>query len=386
MKQKNRALRSVVVLGLCFMMLFSFVPMSYAKAALVQTEINPGNGIHYVIPDTTLDIHYDRAMLKGKGNIVIASSDGSQTQNIDVLSPAVTFLAGNTVAVIDPPVNLLKNKTYNVNVDLGAFVDQETQSIPSAAITEWSFDTNQVLVTFDTQGGLPVPPAVYVDCKTLIPEPVVVPVKAGFVFRGWYEDAACSNPWDFATEQVVPSIESPFAKTLYAKWLPESLCVLKLTVNKPKYGSAKGQGNYNAGDLVKITAIPKPGCRFVRWLEGRKLFSTDAVYTFEIKGSCTIKAEFVKIGTPVITQAKAAGQSSIYLKFKSVKGAKGYDIYRCQKKFGKYEKVGSTENLNYTDTGLKAGMKYYYKIKAYCIADKTTTYSSFSNRKTAVPK
>lgn len=380
--KKINFLKQLVASILCLAVFFSFVPISYAGTALVQTEINPGNGIHYVIPDTTLDIHYDRAMQIGKGNIVIAASDGSQTQSINVSSPSVTFLAGNTVAVIDPPDNLLKNKIYNVTVDLGAFVDQ-VQSIPSAAITDWHFDTNQILVTFDTQGGLPVPPAVYVDCKGFIPEPTVIPAKAGFVFRGWYEDAACANPWDFDTELLV---DDP--KTLYAKWVPEFLCILKIIVNKPKYGKTEGQGKYNAGDLVTILAKPKSGCRFVRWLEGKKFLSTNARYTFEIKNQCTIKAEFAKIGEPVITMAKAIGSNNIRFKFKKVKGANGYDIYRCEKKFGKYEKIGNTDalTLSYTDAGLETGKRYYYKIKAYCTADKTITYSSFSNRRTAIAK
>ena len=38
------------------------------------------------------------------------------------------------------------------------------------------------------------------------------PVKDGAVFGGWYRDAACTKPWNFAEDTVKHSM------TLYAKW------------------------------------------------------------------------------------------------------------------------------------------------------------------------
>ena len=38
------------------------------------------------------------------------------------------------------------------------------------------------------------------------------PTKTGYTFVGWYKDAACENPFNFATEKIIK------ATTLYAKW------------------------------------------------------------------------------------------------------------------------------------------------------------------------
>ena len=45
-----------------------------------------------------------------------------------------------------------------------------------------------------------------------IAEPVI-PSATGYVFGGWYKEGACSNAWDFDTDEVTA------ATTLYAKWV-----------------------------------------------------------------------------------------------------------------------------------------------------------------------
>ena len=46
-----------------------------------------------------------------------------------------------------------------------------------------------------------------------------------------------------------------------------------------------------------------------------------------------------------------------------------YEIFRSTSKKGTYEKVGESTTTSYTDTGLKTGTTYYYKVRAcnnYC--------------------
>lgn len=77
------------------------------------------------------------------------------------------------------------------------------------------WDAHEHTVDFDPKGGSYVyPQVVKTDCKVIKPAD---PVYNGYVFKGWYEDEAYSNPWDFNAETVVHDM------TLYAKWDVSSL-------------------------------------------------------------------------------------------------------------------------------------------------------------------
>ncbi|MCU0105516.1 DUF4886 domain-containing protein [Acholeplasma vituli] len=70
------------------------------------------------------------------------------------------------------------------------------------------------VVTFDTEGGSEVDSIVASRGRTIArPED---PVKAGFVFAGWFMDEAYENLFNFETEVVMEDI------TLYAKWASET--------------------------------------------------------------------------------------------------------------------------------------------------------------------
>ncbi|MCI8327583.1 MAG: hypothetical protein HFI37_07385 [Lachnospiraceae bacterium] len=85
-----------------------------------------------------------------------------------------------------------------------------------------------------------------------------------------------------------------------------------------------------------------------------------------------------------ITTLKAASSNytSIKLTWKKVAGANNYELYRSTSKGGKYSKLavisdGST--VKYTDSKLKTGQTYYYKLRACYISGKQKTYSVYSN-------
>jgi hypothetical protein len=58
---------------------------------------------------------------------------------------------------------------------------------------------------------------------------------------------------------------------------------------------------FDKGELVKLTAKPKEGYRFVRWIEGTTAVSTSASYSFTVTKTRTLKAEVAKFGTPKLT-------------------------------------------------------------------------------------
>lgn len=69
-------------------------------------------------------------------------------------------------------------------------------------------------VTFDTNGGTPIPPPQTVPRGGLVSRPAD-PVLPGFSFVGWFTSAGFSvAPWNFDTDVVVGDM------TLFAHWVP----------------------------------------------------------------------------------------------------------------------------------------------------------------------
>lgn len=86
------------------------------------------------------------------------------------------------------------------------------------------------------------------------------------------------------------------------------------------------------------------------------------------KPTATPVPSVTKPSKPVITSVSNKSRQKLVITWKKVKGAKGYELYRRIGKKGSYKKIkviksGST--LKYTNSKLKKGTAYYYKIRAY---------------------
>ena len=65
-------------------------------------------------------------------------------------------------------------------------------------------------ITFDSRGGTDVPAQNQMYGELLdVPEP---PTREGYLFTGWYKDAACFEQWNVEIETIETDI------TLYAGW------------------------------------------------------------------------------------------------------------------------------------------------------------------------
>ena len=76
-------------------------------------------------------------------------------------------------------------------------------------------DPTTYTVTFDVQGHGTAPDAQTVNNGEKAKEPDA-PSEEGWIFGGWYKEAACENKFNFATDTVEKDI------TLYAKWTKKS--------------------------------------------------------------------------------------------------------------------------------------------------------------------
>ena len=72
------------------------------------------------------------------------------------------------------------------------------------------------------------------------------------------------------------------------------------------------------------------------------------------------------------------------LTWKSVSGAKKYEVYRATSKSGKYTKVKTTTAKSFKDTKAKKGKTYYYKVKA--VASSKSVNSAYSSVKSTKSK
>ncbi|MCD8215377.1 MAG: fibronectin type III domain-containing protein [Clostridiales bacterium] len=101
------------------------------------------------------------------------------------------------------------------------------------------------------------------------------------------------------------------------------------------------------------------------------------------KDYCTSCAP--KPSAPTISSVSPASTSSLTIKWKKVSYATSYDILRKRSDETSYTTIANVEDssttsstMTYTNTGLKAGTKYYYKIKAKN-SNGTATSSAVSN-------
>ena len=137
----------------------------------------------------------------------------------------------------------------------------------------------------------------------------------------------------------------------------------------------------------------KDGYTFAGWYDNEGL-TGDAVtaITGSDSGAKTFYAKWTldKPAAMKAVKAKAAGKHSVKLTWSKAKGADQYKVYRAASKSGsaksaaaagKYKYIGKTAGTSFTAKGLKAGTKYYFKVKA--VNDAGTAKSAAVTAKTA---
>lgn len=96
------------------------------------------------------------------------------------------------------------------------------------------------------------------------------------------------------------------------------------------------------------------------------------------KYSSVLGASPLAVGT--LTSVKSDGSGALTVKWGAVPEASGYQLYRSTSEDGKYTKIADVKAavLTYTDSGLKKGATYFYKVRAKAAQNGKTGYGSFS--------
>lgn len=200
---------------------------------------------------------------------------------------------------------------------LGGFVTSYGQSDTTLAGTLESSDDNETpLVPFP---GNPKPTVSPTVAPVVTPVPTAMPIPTVTP-----EPTVTAAPTPFITEASEPTV----APT-----------VTPVPTNTP---------------VVTPTSVPVP---------------TDTpVPTTVPKPTATPVPSVTKPSKPVITSVSNKSRQKLVITWKKVKGAKGYELYRRTGKKGSYKKlkvIKSGSTLKYTNSKLKKGTAYYYKIRAY---------------------
>lgn len=114
---------------------------------------------------------------------------------------------------------------------------------------------------------------------------------------------------------------------------------------------------------------------------GSYRFAMAAYNSVNVMGPVSNIFYFDVINNPSLSAPKnltATGLSngSVQLKWDSVVNASAYDIYRSMTSIGGYTLLASTTSTTYTNAGLKAATKYYYKVKAKIYVGSSTFHSA----------
>jgi len=94
----------------------------------------------------------------------------------------------------------------------------------------------------------------------------------------------------------------------------------------------------------------------------------------------------VKPKTPTSVKAAVVSATSAKISWGAVSGATGYEVRRATSKNGTYKAVKTTTGTSFTNTKLKAGQTYYYKVRAYKTIDGKKIYGAYSSIVSVKPK
>lgn len=120
--------------------------------------------------------------------------------------------------------------------------------------------------------------------------------------------------------------------------------------------------------------------RVYRTIDGRKYYG----------GWSAEKSLKLALAGPTLSSVKNSKKKAAVIKWKRVKKAKGYQIYRSTKSTSGFKKIATVKvtkknknkkTLSYTSKKLKKGKKYYYKIRYYKTVAGKKVYSEFSKVK-----
>lgn len=220
-----------------------------------------------------------------------------------------------------------------------------------------------------------------------ITEPIQ-PEEKRFVFTGWYKDAACTQPWDFVSDTVTADM------TLYAGWqsgsgsdmvqLPTvvgdisgcSAVAVKYNTLQVRWDPVENATSYEVygslspdmSDSWKVSKGKKTICKYSKANCGQTYYFQIRAYQKSGKVTVLSAVSPVVEGRTQMTgeldpAISKTAYNSVTLKWKKVKGAVGYQVYRADGN-GEFTCLTTVKGTKYADRSVRTGVSYRYYVKA----------------------
>ena len=213
-------------------------PYTSGRADVAKAPVFPDSAEIRVseITDTSAMINFDQARVDPSGVGDIVHSYRYDFINKATESVDLTFKTWSEYYVLPMPATISQAATSlepGTQYELKIYAIDAYGKTSDGCISK-TFITSQdgkalYAVTFDSRGGSAVDQQIVTSGATA--DPPDNPVRSGFVFRGWYSDAACMTAWNFTAFVTADT-------TLYAGWTPIS--------NNPGGNPGDNSGSGNA--------------------------------------------------------------------------------------------------------------------------------------------
>lgn len=159
---------------------------------------------------------------------------------------------------------------------------------------------------------------------------------------------------------------------------------IRLTWNPSKdatayyiYRATSSTGTYSNIAKVTTTSYTNTGITANRYYYYKVKAYND---TYQYSDYSNVASAYVTASIPnepYDLNATAESSSKIDLDWDSVDNTTSYYVYRATSASGTYTKIATVTDESYTDSGLSANTRYYYKVKAHNV-EGTSDYSSYA--------
>ena len=166
------------------------------------------------------------------------------------------------------------------------------QDLVSNNLTLYAKWSQIFTVSFNAQGGSPTPAQQQVEGGQLAQQPSTNPTRNGYVFGGWYKEAVCTTPWNFAADVV------PYSIILYAQWIPLFTVSFDAQGGSPSLTTQTVQ----EGQLAQQPAVPtRASYTFAGWYTNVAYTTAWSFATDVITANTTLYAKWVSNSATIFT-------------------------------------------------------------------------------------
>lgn len=204
-----------------------------------------------------------------------------------IIQQGTTSIAG-TVAYSGMTASFTPSSSLLPDVLYSGTIKTLVKDLPGQALQQdhnWSFTTigEVVLSSSPAEGGTTSGAGLFINDTTIT---MVAAANEGYSFVNWTLDetpVSTDASYQFAMDGN---------KALVANFTLQ--LVVGLSSNPAEGGTTTGEGAYDTGTEVTVTAIPNDGFTFINWTEGESMTvaSTDATYAFQLTASINLVANF----------------------------------------------------------------------------------------------